>query len=84
MEDNLNIWQMEDDLNIFAIGRRHQDVGKLKTARNIWANKRQPQYFVKWKTTPIFCQIPKSKESSAPACFSINVIILNPFNSFIL
>jgi hypothetical protein len=26
----------------------------------------------------------KTKESSAPACFSINVIILSPFNSFIL
>jgi hypothetical protein len=67
---------MEGNLNILANGRRHQNFGKLKTALNMLANKRQPQYFEKWKTTPIFCQIPKTKESSAPACFSINVIIL--------
>ena len=35
---------MEDDLNILADGRRHQNVGKLKTALNILVNKRQPQY----------------------------------------
>ena len=50
---------MEDDLNILANGRRHQTVGKLKTALNSLANKRQPhilkngrqpQSFVNFKT----------------------------------
>jgi hypothetical protein len=54
---------MEDDLNILANGRQHQNFGKLKTALNILANKRQTQYFEQWKTTPIFCQIPKLKKS---------------------
>jgi hypothetical protein len=54
---------MEDDFNILANGRQHQNVGKLKTALNLLANKRQPQYFDKWKTTPIFCQIPKLKKA---------------------
>jgi hypothetical protein len=32
MEDDLNFFQMEDDLNTFANGRRPQYFGKWKTS----------------------------------------------------
>ena len=57
MEDDLNFWQMEDNLNILANGRRPKYFGKMEDDLNIVRNKRLPQYFDKWKATPIFCQI---------------------------
>ena len=35
MEDDLNLWQMEDKLNILPNGRRPNYLGKWKTA-SIW------------------------------------------------
>ena len=36
MEDELNIWQMEDNLNILANGRQPQYFGKWKTTLIFW------------------------------------------------
>jgi hypothetical protein len=44
LEDDLNFWQMEDDL-IF--------IWKMEDNLNFLENGRQPQFFGKWKTTSI-------------------------------
>jgi hypothetical protein len=36
MEDNLNLYQMEDNLNILANGRRPKLFGKWKTTSICW------------------------------------------------
>ena len=41
LKTRLIFWQIEDDINIFANGRRPQSL----------VNLRQPRYFGKWKTT---------------------------------
>jgi hypothetical protein len=54
MEDDLNCFQMEDDLNIFSCVRRSLF---MEDILNFWVNERRPQYFGKWKTTSILWQM---------------------------
>ena len=56
LEDNLNIWQMEDDLNFFENGRQPQLKGEWKVTSsirstedylNVFLNGKQPQFLTR-------------------------------------
>ena len=63
MEDDLNFWNMEDDLNSLENGRRPQFFGKMEDDLNFWnmeddlnslENGRQPLFFGKMEDDPNF------------------------------